>query len=105
MELYSGKSRNGLITLGNSVRAVLVIDTFPLVVGVVLNIDGSVDDWLETVNKEEHWDSWENNTDPVTRETNIKHSISLKGRPRLPQPLVGWRLGEWLLLLAESWDI
>ena len=90
--------------MDDSITSILVVDTFPLVIGIVLDINGTIDDWLTAVDEHESWDEWEHDTSKVTGETKIEHSVSLVRGPGLPKSSVSWGLAEWGLLLAKSWD-
>ena len=103
--IYSSKSSDGLIAVGHSVGSILVIHAFPLVVGKVLDIDGSVDDWLQGVDEHEHGDNWENQTYPVTGETHIQEPIAFVRGPCLPKSLACNILCEGSLSLAETLNV
>ena len=82
-----------------------MIDSFPLVVVVMLNINVAVNDWLQHVHKEEEGDHGEYESGPISREAHIKHAVALEGAERLPPELVSWLGGERDLLLAEAWNV
>ena len=67
----SSKSGNGLISVEWSIGAILVVNSFPLIVIVMLNIDCTMDDWLPHVNEKEERDQWECKSCPVSREPNV----------------------------------
>ena len=76
-EEKSSESGDGVIYVWHSVGSVLVVDTFPLIVVVMLVIYGTVDDWLPHVHKEEEGHDWEGEADPVAREADVEVPIAL----------------------------
>ena len=89
----------------HSVGSILVVHTFPLIVGKVLDIDGSVDDWLHGVDEHEHGDDWEDQSNPVTGETHIQEPIAFVGRPCLPKSLACNILHKWSLSLSKTLNV
>ena len=75
---YSSKSGNGLIGVEWSVDCELEIEGLPLEVVVLLNINGTMEDWGEDINEHEHWHQWEEKSNPISSKTDIKHTISLE---------------------------
>ena len=104
-EHLSGESSDWLIDHGHSVWTILEIDTCPLVVHVMHVVDVSVDDWGHHVDKEEHWDGWEDQSHEIAWQTLVDHAVSLEGAKGVPQSLVIGSGGEGGLLLAEAWNI
>ena len=84
----SSKSGDGVISVDWPVCSVFVVDTLPLEVVVVLNVDCAMENWLPHVDKEEERQDRESNSSPVTRETNVQHAISLVGCEWSPIPPV-----------------
>ena len=71
----------------------------------MFNVDSSVDNWLKHVHAKEKWYSWENKSGPVSRESNVEHTVAFKGAEWLPPKFVCGFDGEGSLFLAEAWDI
>ena len=62
----SSNSSNGLISVNHSIRAILVVNSFPLIVIVVHDISVTMDDWLHKIGKEKERDKWKCNPCPVS---------------------------------------
>ena len=75
----SGESCDGLISHERSIHGELEIQSVPLEIVVMLNVNCSVEHWLPHVHEEEHWHEWEHKSDPILGETNVNHTISLEG--------------------------
>jgi hypothetical protein len=82
-----------------------VVDRFPLVVVVGLDVNSAVYHWLQRVEKEERWDDREYESGPVARETYVQEPVALDGGPGLPVGLVVGLCGKGRLLLAEAGDV
>ncbi len=102
--LQSSQSSDGLIDHGESVGTILVVDTLPLVVHVLLVVDVAVDNGWDHVHHEENGHGWEYETYEIARQALIDHTVALKTAPSVPQTLVVGSSGEWRLLFAETWD-
>lgn len=85
----SSKSGDGVVGVGHFVCSVLVVDTLPLVVVIVLVIYGTVHDWLPHVHNEEQRHKGESKTHPVARETDVQIAIALVRSKRCPPSGVG----------------
>ena len=101
----SSKSSDGLIDHGQSIATILEVDTLPLVVHVVLVVDLTVNNGGHHVDEEEHGNGGENESDEITGETDIDHTVSFEGAESLPQALVVGGGSEGSLLLAEAWNL
>jgi hypothetical protein len=82
-----------------------VIDRHPLEIVVMHVVAVTVEDGLHHVNEEEHGDSRECKSDPISGETNVKETISLEGDKGVPQSSVGGLAREGSSLLLESLDV
>ena len=102
---YSSKSGNGLISINWSVGAILVVHAFPLEVIVVLNICGSMNNWVPHIHEEENWHDWIGYSDPVSWQTNIQNTISLIRDPWLHKSSIVWLGRKCNLLLSEAWNL
>ena len=102
--LFSSESGDGLISVDWSVSSKLVVDTLPLEVVVLLNIDSSVQDWLPHVHEEEQRKQREGQSYPVAGETNVEDTISLVRHERGPPSLVAWGSCEGCSLLPKAWN-
>ena len=71
----------------------------------MLNVNGSVEDWLPDIHEHKHWHQWEHKSDPISCETNVKLSVPLKGGKWMPPSLVRWLGSECNLLLSKSLNI
>ena len=71
----------------------------------MLDINVSVNNWLENIDESEHWHAWEHQTGEVTRQTHVEESITLEGVKGLKQFSVHWSSAKWLFLLAEAWNV
>ena len=63
----SSDSSDGVVSIGHSFTLVLMINTLPVKVFVVLVIDSTVDKWLHHVNEEKCWHGRENKSYPIAR--------------------------------------
>ena len=82
-----------------------MVDGFPLVVVIVFDVNVAVNDRLQHVHKEEKGHCWENQSGPVTRETNVNHTVAFEGAKWLPPEFVGGLDRESGLLFAQAWNI
>ena len=101
----SGKSGDGLVDHGHTVSTILVVDTLPLVVHVVLDVDLTVDHGCHHVDKEEGGDGGENQSHEIARQTLVDHSVALEGAESVPKALVVGGASEGGLLLTQAWDL
>ena len=101
----SGKSCDGLISHQWSVQRELEVQGLPLEVVVLLDVDGSMEDWLPYVHEHEHWHQGEEESDPVSSQTNVHHTVSLERGKWVPVSLVGWLSGEGNSLLSKTLNI
>ena len=74
----SSKSGDGLISHERSIHRELEIQSVPLEIVVMLNVNSSVKHWLPNVHEEEHWHEREDKSDPILSQTNVNHTISLE---------------------------
>ena len=82
-----------------------MVDALPLVVVVVLQVDGSMDNWLHHVNSEEHGDGGPQEARIVARKTHVDDAISKGATHWVPQTSVGWSAAERYFALAEALDV
>jgi uncharacterized membrane protein len=55
----------------------------------MLDVNVTMDDWLPDVHKHEHWHHWEDKSNPISSETNVKLTISLERGKWMPPSFVG----------------
>ena len=55
--------------------------------------------------EEEHWNEWEEESDPVLGETNVDDTVSLERGECAPVSLVRWLLAKWDSLFSETLNI
>ena len=102
---YSCKSCDGLISEQWSIHGEFEVESIPLEVIVMLDVNGTVEKWLPEVNEEEHWHEWEDKSDPVLGETNVDYTVSLERDEWVPVSLIGWFTSESNSLLSKTLDI
>ena len=102
---YSCESSDGLISEQRSIHGEFEIESVPLEVVVMLDVDGTVEKWLPEVNEEEHWHEWEDKSDPVLGETNVDDTISLERDEWVPVSLIRWLTSESNSLLSKTLNI
>ena len=66
-----------LIRLYCTIRSILVVNTFPLIVLVELLIYCSLNKWPHTIDEEEGGDAGEDKSGPVARKHQVKMTTSL----------------------------
>ena len=66
------------------------IDCFPLIIVIVLNINGTMKNWLSNVHEEESWNHRECEPNPILGKPEVNCSISLEEMNRLPKSPGGW---------------
>ena len=82
-----------------------MINAFPLIVHVVLDVDLAVNHRTHHINEKEGRDRGEYKAYKVSRQTNIDLTISLKTAEGVPKTAVVWYGREGSLFFAEAWDI
>ena len=102
---YSCESSDGLIGEQWSVHGEFEVESVPLEVVVMLDVNGTVDKGLPEVNEEEHWHEWEDKSDPVLGETNVDNTISLERDEWVPVSLIRWLSAESNSLLSKTLNI
>ena len=102
---YSCESSDGLISEQWSVHGEFEVESVPLEVVVMLDVNGTVDKGLPEVNEEEHWHEWEDKSDPVLGETNVDNTISLERDEWVPVSLIRWLSAESNSLLSKTLNI
>ena len=94
-----------MIDHGESVGTVLVVDAGPLVVLIVHMVDVTMDDRRHHVYEEEYGHGGEDKAHPVTGQTNVDHTVSLKRAEGFPQAPVVRCARERCLLFAKAWNV
>ena len=102
---YSCESSDGLIGEQWSVHGEFEVESVPLEVVVMLDVNGTVDKGLPEVNEEEHWHEWEDKSDPVLGETNVDNTVSLERDEWVPVSLIRWLTAESNSLLSKTLNI
>ena len=102
---YSCESSDGLIGEQWSVHGEFEVESVPLEVVVMLDVNGTVDKGLPEVNEEEHWHEWEYKSDPVLGETNVDNTVSLERDEWVPVSLIRWLSAESNSLLSKTLNI
>ena len=102
---YSCESSDGLIGEQWSVHGEFEVESVPLEVVVMLDVNGTVDKGLPEVNEEEHWHEWEDKSDPVLGETNVDNTVSLERDEWVPVSLIRWLSAESNSLLSKTLNI
>ena len=102
---FSSQSGDCLFDHGHSIGSHLVVDGFPLIIVVLLNANCTVDDRLGNIDEQEGRYDWEQETNPISGQSHIQHTIAFKTAQTLPELLIGWLLGEWVLLAPQSGDV
>ena len=71
----------------------------------MLNVNVTMDDWLPDVHEHEHWHHWEDKSNPISCETNVKLTISLERGKWMPPSMVGRFSCESNLLFSKTLDV
>ena len=64
--IYSSKSCDGLIREDRSVHGELVVQWVPLEIVVLLDVNGTVNNWLTDIEEQEHWSHWVIESGPIS---------------------------------------
>ena len=75
-----------------SVCSELEVEGLPLEIVVILNVNGTVEQWLTDVHEEEGWHHWVHESNPVLSEPEVDQTISLERYEWVPQFKRGWLL-------------
>ena len=94
-----------MVGVEGSVFGELEVESVPLEVVIVLDVDVSVDDRLGDVKEEEHGNEREQQTREVTRQANVQHSVSLERDEGVVQAVGAGFGAEGNLLLSEPLDV
>ena len=67
-----------------SIGSELEVERLPLEVVIVLDVNGTVQNWLTDVHEEECWHTWVHQSNPVLGQPEVHEAISLHRHEGVP---------------------